>query len=556
MLLASQQVLAFTHSPLPTFVDVTDTSGIRFTNHSSHTSQKYLLESMGGGVALFDYNSDGLLDVFLVNGAALEDPMPPGKLPDKADPKFWNRLYRNNGDGSFTDVTKQSAVAGHSYGMGVAVGDYDNDGYPDLYVTNFGENILYHNEGNGTFVDVTNKARVAGGGWSAGAGFVDYDRDGLLDLVVARYLDWDFSRNIHCGENKPGYRSYCSPDVFPPVSHLVYHNNGNGIFADVSQDCRVASFRGKGLGVAFNDFNLDGWPDLFVANDSFPQQLFQNSKDGTFKEVGLASGVAYDNDGRVFAGMGLAFQDYNNDGWPDVFVNALANQGYALFQNSRGSFDYVAGSTGLRGITMLHSGWGADFIDYDDDGWKDLFVAQGHVMDNIELIKPNLRYLEPASMIRNEKGKFQDVSSQSGSVFRIPRPMRGAAFGDINNDGHIDVVINCNDAPAVVLRNESGNQNHWLLVNTKGVVSNRDGIGSRIRLVTQSGMEQFAFVSTAASYLSASDKRVHFGLGGDKIVRLLEITWPSGRIQRMEDIPADQILNVNEPDQAGSKAAN
>jgi hypothetical protein len=535
------------------FVDVTVASKVNFSNSASHTSQKYLLESMGGGVAAFDYNSDGMLDLFFVNGAALEDPVPAGKMPDKSNPRFWNRLYRNNGDGTFTDVTQQAGVQGHSFGMGVTIGDYDNDGHPDVYVTNFSRNILYHNNGNGTFTDVTRDAGVEGGGWSTGACFVDYDRDSLLDLIVARYLDWDFPGNVYCGERKPGHRSYCSPDVFQPTTHLVYHNNGNGTFTDVSQKSGVTDFPGKGLGIAFNDFDLDGWPDIFIANDSFPQQLFHNGHDGSFKDVGVRSGVAYDSDGHVFAGMGLDFEDYNNDRWPDVFVNALANQGYALFQNSRGVFEFVSGPTGLRGITMLHSGWGTKFFDYDNDGWKDLFVAQGHVMDNIELIKPNLHYLEPPVLIRNEKGKFRDVSQQSGAPFGIPLAMRGAAFGDFDNDGYIDIAINCNDGPALILRNEGVKGNNWLLVNTRGRVSNRDGMGATIRLVTDSGKEQYGLVTTAGSYLSASDKRVHFGLGRDRIVRRLEINWPSGILQQLEKVQANQILSVRESSQNGQE---
>jgi hypothetical protein len=521
---------------------------VRFVNQASHTSQKYLPESMVGGVAMLDYNKDGYLDLFFVNGAALADPMTAGQQPDKRDPRFWNRLYRNNGDGTFTDVTEAAGVRGHSYGMGVAVGDYDNDGWPDLYVTNVGRNILYHNNGDGTFTDVTEKAGVAGGGWSAGAAFVDYDRDGRLDLIVTRYLEWDFSSNVWCGEHRPGYRSYCHPDQFKPITHLVYHNNGDGTFTDVSKKCGIGSAPGKGLGIAINDFDRDGWPDILVANDSFPQQLFRNNHDGTFSESALALSLAYDDDGKTFAGMGVDFADYDNDGWPDVFINALANQRYALFRNAKGhSFDYVTGPSGVARITMLHSGWGARFIDYDNDGWKDLFVGQGHVMDNVELTEPSVKYREPLLLMRNRAGKFDNVSAQSGAPFQQPLAARGAAFGDLNNDGFVDIAINCNDGPALVLLNQGGNGNHWLLVNTIGSVSNRDGIGASLRLVSESGLEQYGYVSTAGSYLSASDKRVHFGLGQDRMVRFLEIIWPAGTVQRLEKIPADQILTVQEP---------
>jgi hypothetical protein len=501
---------------------------------------------MVGGVGLLDFDGDGWLDIYFVNGAKLEDPMPPGKQPDKSDPRFWNRLYRNHHDGTFTDITEKAGVKGHSYGMGVAIGDYDNDGRPDIYVTNLGRNILYHNNGDGTFTDVTEKAAVAGGGWSTGACWVDFDRDGRLDLIVARYLEWDFGKNIWCGERRPGHRAYCHPDQFKPVSHLVYRNNGDGTFTDVSQRSGVASCPGKGLGVAFHDYDRDGWPDILIANDSFPQQLFHNKRDGTFQETALSLGLAYDDDGRTFAGMGIDFADYDNDGWPDAFINALGNQKYALFRNIKGLFEYASGPTGVGGITMLHSGWGARFIDYDNDGWKDLLVAQSHVMDNIEVTQPALRYREPLLLIRNVQGKFRDVSASSGEPFRVPLIARGAACGDLNNDGFPEAVINCKDGRPVVLRNLGSAGNHWLLVNTIGVASNRDGIGAKIRLVTATGGEQHAIVSTAGSYLSSSDKRVHFGLGQEKMVKMLEIQWPSGIVQKLENVAADQILTVRE----------
>jgi len=535
------------YAPVPIFLDATSRSGIRFRNEASPTSQKYLLETMTGGVAMLDYNNDGWLDLFFVNGAALSDPMPAGAKPDKSNPKFWNRLYRNNRDGTFTDVTEAAALRGHSYGMGVAVGDYNNDGYPDLYVTNVGSNILYRNNGDGTFTDVTASAGVAGAGWSAGACFVDYDRDGRLDLIVTRYLDWDFADNIYCGERRPGYRAYCHPDRYKPVTHLVFHNNGDGSFTDVSRKCGFASSLGKGLGIAVGDVNGDGWPDIVVANDSFPQQLFLNNRDGTFTETALTAGVAYDGDGKTFSGMGVDLADYDNDGWPDLFVNALANQRYAVFHNDKGrGFEYASDRTGVGAITMLHSGWGARFFDYDNDGWKDLFVAQGHVMDNIELTQPSVKYREPLLLMRNVSGKFENVSERSGDAFQQPFAARGVAVGDLNNDGSLDIAVNCNNGPALILMNQGGSGNHWLLINTVGAASNRDGIGARIQLATASGLTQHAYVSTAGSYLSSGDKRVHFGLGKEDRIRSLEIAWPSGKVQRMENIAADQILTIRE----------
>ena len=533
-------------SSLPTYVDATARSGVKFKNDASLTSQKYLLESMCGGVAMLDYDGDGWLDLFFVNGAAIEDPMPADKMPDKSDPRYWNRLYHNNRDGTFTDVTEKAGVRGHSFGMGVAVGDYDNDGRADIYVTNFGRNILYHNNGDGTFTDVTERAGVAGSGWSTGACWVDYDRDGRLDLIVARYLEWDFATNVWCGLHKPGYRSYCHPDQFKPIAHLAFHNNGDGTFTDVSRASGIGLSPGKGLGVAINDFDLDGWPDILIANDSFPQQLFRNNRDGTFTEIGLKVGLAYDEAGKTFAGMGLDFDDYDNDGLPDVFIDALGNQKYALFRNAKGSFEYVTSTMGVAGITLQHSGWGTKFFDYDNDGWKDLFVGQGHVMDNIELTQPTLKHLERCLLMRNVAGKFQDVTEQSGETLLVARPARGVAFGDLDNDGFIDLAINCNNQPAVILHNEGGNGNHWLSINTVGVVSNRDGIGARIRIVGDSGAQQWGMVSTASSYLSANDKRVHFGLGKDKQARLVEIVWPSRAVQRMESVKADQILTIRE----------
>jgi len=531
---------------LPVFDDIAAKAGITFRCDGSPTSQKYLIETMVGGVAMFDYDGDGRLDMFFVNGAALDDPMPPGKAPDKSHPRFWNRLYHNNGDGTFTDVTEAAGVKGHSFGMGVAVGDYDNDGRPDLYVTNFGQNILYHNNGDGTFTDVTKKAGVGGGGWSASACFFDYDRDGWLDLLVSRYLLWDFADNPHCGGYGLGKRAYCHPDQFKPTTHLLFRNNRDGTFSDVSRESGIGNLPGYGLGVAVNDYDRDGWPDLLIANDNRPQQLFRNLKNGKFDEIGLVSGVAFDENGRTFSGMGVDFEDFNNDGWPDIVITDLANERYALFENRKGSFVYQTGPSRLGAISSTHSGWGVKFFDYDNDGWKDLFIAQGHVLDNVELTLPGIRYSEPPVMIRNNRGILEDVSAKSGAPFQVPRASRGVAFGDIDNDGVIELAVNVLNGPAMLLKTRS-NGNHWLLVNTVGRRSNRDGMGARVRLVTESGVEQHGYVTTTGSYLSASDKRVHFGLGQDKMLSLLEIAWPSGLVQRLDKIAADQILTVREP---------
>ena len=527
------------------FVDITSASGIRFNYLSSHTPKHYLPETMGTGAALFDYDNDGRLDIFLVNGAPLQDPTPKGSIPQKTGPNYWNRLYHQKPDGTFEDVTEKAGLQGSGYGMGVAVGDYDNDGFEDLYVTAYGGNKLYHNNGDGTFIDVTEKAGVAGSGWSTSAAWVDLDNDGLLDLVALRYLQWDFD-DIWCGEHKEGYRAYCHPDLFQPIAPLVYHNDGNGHFTEVSQKIGLSK-PGKGLGIALADYDRDGHIDLFVANDSMVEFLYRNKGDGTFEEVGLLSEVAVDGDGRTYAGMGVDFADYNNDGWPDLVVTDLANQRYALYLNSHDStFSYASFTSGVARATMTHSGWGVRFLDYDNDGWKDLLIAQGHDLDTVELSYPNLHYREPMLLLRNTGKEFVDVSAASGSVFSQPWLSRGMAIGDIDNDGRLDAVVTTNDGPIHILHNETPTQNHWLLVKLVGHKSNRDAIGAEVKLVTAKG-PQFATVSTAGSYLSSSDKRVHFGLGSESAAQSIEIRWPSGITQTLKNIHADQILTVDEP---------
>jgi len=528
-----------------TFVDNTQRLGINFQYHASHTSRKYLIETMGAGVALFDYDNDGLLDIYLVNGAPLADPTPKGSTPQKTDSQYWNRLYHQKKDGTFEDVTEKAGVQGAGYGMGVAVGDYDNDGFEDLYVTAYGGNKLYHNNGNGTFTDVTQKAGVGGSGWSTSAAWVDLDNDGYLDLIVLRYLDWDFD-DFWCGEHKEGLRAYCHPDHFKPISPLVYHNNHDGTFTEVAEKLGLVK-PGKGLGIGIADYDRDGHIDFFVANDSMVEFLYHNKGNGTFEEVGLVSEIAVDIDGRTFAGMGVDFADYNNDGWPDLVVTDLANQRYALYQNNGdGSFNYASSVTGIAQMTLSHSGWGVRFFDYDNDGWKDLIIAQGHDMDTIELTSPNLRYREPMLLARNTGKSFVDVSAQSGDPFRQPWVARGLAIGDLDNDGRLDAVVTTNDGPVHILHNETKTQNHWLLLKLVGHKSNRDAIGAEVTVTTSVGL-QLATVSTASSYLSASDKRVHFGLGKDNAVPKIEIRWPSGIRQTLRDVHADQILQIDEP---------
>jgi enediyne biosynthesis protein E4 len=529
----------------PKFTDVTSAVGLHFQNVASHTSRKYLIETMGSGVALFDYDNDGRLDIFIVNGAPLADPTPKGTIPQKQGPRDWNRLYHQKPDGTFEDVTEKAGLQGEGYGMGVAVGDYDNDGYEDLYVTAYGNNKLYHNNGNGTFTDVTAQAGVGGGGWSTSAAWVDLDNDGRLDLVVLRYLQWDFD-DLWCGERKQGYRSYCTPDVFRPISPLVYHNDGGGRFTEVAHKIGLAA-AGKGLGIALADYDQDGRIDLFVANDSMPEFLFHNEGNGTFKEVGLASGVAVDGEGHTYAGMGVDFADYNNDGLPDLVVTDLANQMYALYHNlGDGTFAYETYPSGLGRMTTTHSGWGIRFLDCDLDGWKDLLIAQGHDLDTIQLTFPNLRYREPMLLAKNTGKSFIDVSAGAGSVFEQAWVGRGLAVGDIDNDGRPDAVVTTNDGPAYLLRNETPTHNHWLILQLIGHKSNRDAIGAIVKIVTAQG-SQFATVTTAGSYLSSSDKRLHFGLGSETAAKTIEIRWPSGIRQTVQNVRGGQILQIEEP---------
>ena len=533
------------------FVDVTQQSKVDFKQENSATSNKYLIETMGGGVALLDYDNDGRLDIFFTNGGQIDDPMPDGKTPDKSDKRFWNRLYHQNADTKFTDVTERAGLSGMPqgfYSMGVAVGDYDNDGFEDIYVTGFGGNILYHNNGNGTFTDMTKKAGVSAGGWSASAGFFDYDNDGKLDLFVTRYLDWNFKTNRYCGEKRPGYRAYCHPDNYDSMTDVLYHNNGDGTFTDVSGKAGIANPHGKGLGVAFADYDGDGYTDIFVANDSVQCFLYHNNGKGTFTEVGLLAGVGYNEDGKTFAGMGVDFSDYDNDGLPDLVITDLSNERYLLFHNNGdGSFRDATNQSGMGSATLSFSGWSTHFFDFDSDGWKDLFVAQSHVMDTIEKTSPNLRYLEPPLLLRNQSGHFSRVLA--GEVFQRAWAGRGAAFGDLDNDGDVDIVVSNVGQKAYVLRNEGGNGKNWVGIETVGSRSNRDGIGARIKVVSPSGLTQFYTVNTAVGYLSASDKRVIAGLGDDPTAKLIEIRWPSGIVQKFENVKARQFLKAVEPAQ-------
>jgi hypothetical protein len=532
------------------FIDATEKSGIKFAHQAPHTSRKYLIETMGSGLALFDCDNDGRLDIFFANGAPYSDPTPKGFIPQKTGPQDWNRMFRQKADGTFEDITEKAGLKGVGYSMGVAVGDYDNDGNEDLFVTGYGGNRLYHNNGNCTFTDVTEQTRVGGSGWSSSATWVDLDNDGFLDLVVARYVEWDWN-DLWCGEHREGYRGYCHPDVFQPISMLVYHNDGHGHFTEVAHKLGL-DVPAKALGIAIADYDQDGRIDIFVANDSMPEFLFHQKKDGTFEEVGLESEVAVNSEGKTYAGMGVDFADYNNDGWPDLVITDLANQRYALYRNlGDGTFDYASFTSGLGGMTMLHSGWSLRFMDYDNDGWKDLLIAQGHDLDTIEKSFPQLHYREPMMLARNTGTRFIDVSGISSEIFHDAWVGRGMAIGDINNDGRIDAVVSTNGGAPHLLLNMTETQNHWTTLKLVGHKSNRDAIGAQVKLTTKLG-SQWGTVTTSSGYMSSSDPRLHFGLGSAAAIDRIEIRWPSGIQQVLTYQAGDRQITIDEPAQSNS----
>jgi enediyne biosynthesis protein E4 len=529
--------LAGAAAAAPVF-DVKLPRGIDFILQNSPTPKKFLIETMPGGIALFDYNNDGLLDIFMVNGGRITEDLHVPEQFDRSNPRYWNRLYRQNHDGSFTDVTQAAGLASAgngNYGMGVAVGDYDNDGHPDLFVTSYGKNMLYHNNGDGTFTDVTAKAGVAGGGWHVSAGFFDYNNDGHLDLFVTRYMDWDADHNKICGGE---WHTYCPPSAFPATTCLLYRNRGDGTFEDVSERSGIAAKKGRALGVAFADYDGDGFTDIFVSNDGMQQYLFHNNGNGTFTECALESGAALTSDGKGLSGMGVVFQDYDNDGRPDVIVTVLPRELYGLYHNDGGGmFGYQSLESGLGALTSGSSGWGVGLEDFDNDGWKDLFVAQSHVLDNVQQIDASLRYKELPLLAMNHQGHFERVDS--GVI--NPIAARGAAFGDINNDGAMDVVLATLGGPPLVLLNQR-NGNHWLSIALQGTRSNRDGFGSRVAV---NGQTRFA--TSAGSYACANDKRLHFGLGS-AAKATVEIVWTSGVKQLLNDVRVDQFLEIREPE--------
>jgi hypothetical protein len=523
------------------YTDVRKEAGITFLQDSTQTEEKYYLETMGTGVGWIDYDQDGLMDLFFVQSGETDAYKPTRPLR--------SALYHNNGDGTFTDVTEKAGVGGSGhYGQGVAVGDFDNDGYPDLYVTGYGRAILYHNNGDGTFTDVTAKAGVADeGGWSTSAGWFDYDKDGWLDLVVTNYIEWTPKTNLWCGERRPGYRSYCNPGNYKGQKTKLYHNNHDGTFTDVSIASGVGKPESKGMGVVLADFNNDGWPDIAIANDTWPNFLFLNKHDGTFQDVSLVSGLAASEDGRYEAGMGIDAADVDGDGWQDVYITHLDFELNRLYHNNQnGTFDDYTFRSGIGNKAILLSGVSMKFLDYDNDGWDDIVQLNGAMLDNVQLYHGEVTYKEPLLMFRNlGKGQFEKVSDSLGPDFVRPIAGRGIATADFDNDGDIDIAINNRGDYPELLRNDGGNANHWLEVLLIGTKSNRDGVGASLKLSSE-GFVHVEQSKGGMSYMSASDPRIFFGLGKRTKIESLEITWPSGQVDKLTNVPVDRILAIKE----------
>jgi len=527
-------------SPTVTFTDIRKSAGIEFVQDSTQTEEKYYLETMGTGVAWIDYDQDGFMDLYFVQSAATDAYKPARPLR--------SALYRNNGDGTFTDVTEKAHVGaeGH-YGQGVAIGDFDNDGFPDIYVTGYGRAILYRNNDDGTFTDVTAKAGVADdGNWSSSAGWFDFDKDGWLDLLVTNYIDWSPKNNIYCGEHKPGFRSYCNPNNYRGQKTKLYRNNHDGTFTDVSEKSGVGLPESKGMSMLLADLNNDGWPDIAVANDTWPNFLFENKHDGTFNDVSLISGLAASEDGRYEAGMGIDAADVDGDGNLDIYITHLDFELNRLYHNNGdGTFTDATYSSGIGNKAILLSGVAAKFIDYDNDGWPDILQANGAMLENVQLYHSLVSYKEPLLMFRNlGHGKFEKVSESLGPDFNRPMAGRGLATADFLNDGQVGIAVNCRGESPLLLRND-GSPNHWLEVLLIGTKSNRDGIGSLLKL-SSGGVVQVEQSKGGTSYMSASDPRIHFGLGKRTKIDSLQITWPSGQIDKLTNLPIDSIIAVKE----------
>jgi enediyne biosynthesis protein E4 len=518
-------------------------SGISWVHSSAKSEEKYLPETTGAGCAFLDYDNDGWMDIYLVNSGKCDFFTP--------SPPLRNALYRNNRDGTFTDVTEKAGVAAGGFGQGVAVGDYDRDGFPDIYVTQYGRSILYHNNGDGTFTDVTEKAGVAAPGWASSAVWFDYDHDGLLDLFVCQFVDFSKEKNKPCGVHEDGKRHYCIPQIYQQMPNWLFHNNGDGTFTDVSKSSGIAAHLGKAWGVVASDINNDGWMDLFVTNDTTANFLFVNNGNGKFTETGTEAGVAYSANGRPRSGMGVDAADFNEDGWQDLFVANLDRENFAIYQNNHdGTFDDQAVPTGIAKATKFMSGWGLKFFDYDNDGNLDLFLANGNPDDLIASLHGEVTYEEPLMLFHNNGRMFDDVSAQSGPLFSTPMSSRGLAIGDIDNDGAVDVLISINNSAPLLLRNNAGRHNHWLGLRLIGKKSNPDAIGATIAY--QAGdLKRSRMKVGGGSYLSSHDPRVVLGLEKHEIIDWVEVKWPmpGGGTQRFKDLPVDRYITLVEGDE-------
>src|SRR6266699_4146661 len=527
--------------PKPLFVEVPPAaSGIRWRHVNGRSPEYYLPETTGAGCAFFDFDNDGWMDIYLVNSGKCDFFTP--------NPPLRNALYRNNRDGTFTDVTEIAGVSGGGYGMGADDGDYDGDGWPDLFVTQYGRSILYHNNGNGTFTDVTDKAGVAAPGWASSAVWFDYDNDGRLDLFVCRFVDFERSKNKFCGNEHTGERYYCVPTAYEPTRSWLFHNNGDGTFTDVSQECGIAKVPGKAWGVVATDINNDGWMDLFVACDTVANFLFLNKGNGKFEEIGVQAGVAYSQDGRPRSGMGVDSADVFEDGRPALFVTNVDQEMYSLYRNNGDmTFDDMAVPLGLGCLTRLMSGWGVKFLDYDNDGDLDLFIANGHPDDQIEKHSTRVTYREPLLLLHGEGNRLINVGASAGVAFTKSFAARGMAIGDFNNDGAVDVLVAVNDGAPLLLKNQAARGNHWLGVKLAGRKANPDAIGAKITWRAADLIRSRLRVG-GGSYLSSHDPRVVLGIGKRTKIDILQIRWPqpSGSTENFKDLPIDRYITIVE----------
>lgn len=523
----------------PAFTDAAPRSSIPYKTNNSFSGRKYFPQPMCGGVAIFDFDNDGRLDLFFTNGA---------RLPElqKSDPSFYNCLLRQKPDGTFEDVTEKAGLTGRGldFHFGVAVGDYDNDGFEDLFLCAIGRNALFHNNGDGTFIDVTGKAGIGAkpeNTLSIAAAWFDADNDGLLDLIVSNYTLWNPRSDARCMMSDLDY--YCDPRRYPSVPHQLFRNLGNGKFQDVTAKSGFAAAPGKGMGVSIADFNGDGWPDVFIANDTEPNSIFINKRNGAFEEQGLELGIAYNENAHVGSSMGSDAKDYDNDGKVDIFYNNLMGQIWQLLRNrGAGMFEYFSSLTRIQKLSMQFSGWSNGFIDIDNDGWKDIYSANG----DVDMVSP--KSPQHDTIFRNLNGRtFEDISAQLGPEFARKGYQRGSAFGDLNEDGALDIVVTSLNEPPRILLNSGVPAHHWLIVRLIGHKSARDAIGAKVKLTTASGRVLYNHVSVSAGFMSSSDKRVHFGLGAESKIAQLDITWPSGILQTVKNPRADQHLTFEEP---------